>query len=76
MPADAPNTADSIIFYQPGFARDARNVAEILGAAPDIVQPAPADGTLPVNQNARDDGRADAANVIVILGSDGAIPTP
>lgn len=73
--ADAPNGPTSSILYKPGYDADALAVASILGAGPDIVQPAPADGTIPVNQNAVDDGRAEAANVVVIIGSDGAIPT-
>ncbi len=74
--ADAPNTSTSVILYKPGFDADALAVASILGAGPDVVQPAAADGSIPVNQNALDDGRADAANVVVIIGTDGAIPTP
>ncbi len=74
--ADAPNTPTSVIFYQPGFDADAREVATILGATPDVIQPLPVDGSVPVNQNAIDDGRAAAANVVVIIGTDGAIPTP
>ena len=66
----------SVIFYQPGFDADAREVATILGATPDVIQPLPVDGSVPVNQNAIDDGRAAAANVVVIIGTDGAIPTP
>lgn len=73
--ADAPNTGSSSILYKPGFDADALAVAAILGAAPDVVGPAAADGSIPVNQNALDDGRADSANVVVIIGSDGAIPT-
>ena len=73
--ADAPNGPPSVILYKPGFDADALAVAGILGAGPDIVQPAAADGSIPVNQNAIDDGRAEAANVVVIIGSDGAIPT-
>lgn len=73
--ADAPNTAASVIYYREGFDADARAVATVLGSTPDIIQPVPADGSVPINQNAIDDGRAGEANVVVIIGTDGAIPT-
>ena len=73
--ADAPSTAASVIFYREGFDADARAVATALGSTPDIIQPVPADGSVPINQNAIDDGRAAEANVVVIIGTDGAIPT-
>lgn len=73
--ADAPSTATSVIFYREGFDADARAVATVLGSTPDIIQPVPADGSVPINQNAIDDGRAAEANVVVIIGTDGAIPT-
>ena len=75
VPADAINRPDSLILYQPGFDADARAVAEILGATPDIIQPVAADGTIPLEQNAIEDGRAAAANVVVIIGGDGIIAT-
>ncbi len=72
--ADAPDTTTSVIYYREGYDAEARNVATSLGAPPDVIQPVPADGSVPINQNAIDDGRAAAANVIVILGSDGVVP--
>ena len=74
--ADAPNGPESVIFYRETFDGDARAIAEILGATPDVIRPLPLDAPVPINQNAIDDGRAAAANVVVILGTDGAIPTP
>ncbi len=73
--ADAPSTAASVIYYREGFDADARAVATVLGSTPDIIQPVPADGSVPINQNAIDDGRAAEANVVVIIGTDGTIPT-
>ncbi len=73
--ADAPSTQTSVIIYREGFDADAREVATILGTTPDIIQPVGADGSVPINQNAIDDGRAAAANVVVIIGTDGVIPT-
>ncbi len=71
---DAPNGPTSVILYKEGFDADAIAVAGLLGAGPDIVQPVSPDGSIPVNQNAQT--QAAAANVIVIIGSDGAIQTP
>lgn len=75
VPADAVNRPDSLILYQPGFDGSAREIAAILGATPDIIQPVAADGNIPLEQNAIDDGRAAAANVVVIIGGDGIIAT-
>ncbi len=71
--ANAPSTANAVIFYREGYAADAREVATILGAVATVIQPAPAN--IAVNQNAIDDGRLAEANVVVIIGADGLIPT-
>jgi len=73
--ANAPSTAAGIIYYRQGYADDARAVAGALGAAPDILTPAPGDGTIAVASEAVEDGRLTDANVIVIVGADNAIPT-
>lgn len=73
--SNAPSTAEGIIYYRQGYADDARAVAAILGAPPDILTPAPGDGTVAVSAEAVSDGRLSDANVIVIVGNDGAIPT-
>lgn len=72
--SNAPSTANAIIYYRVGYADDARAVAEILGAPPDIIVPAPGDGTLAVAPEAIEDGRLSAANVVVIVGADNAVP--
>jgi len=73
--SNAPSTAEAVIYYRVGYDADARAVAEVLGAPPDIITPAPGDGTLPVAQEAKDDGRLTAANVVVIIGADNNVPT-
>ena len=70
--ANAPNTQDSVIYYREGDSADAIEIAGIVGATPEIVLPAPAE--IAVAQNAIDDGRLAAANVIIIVGTDGRIP--
>lgn len=72
--ANAPSTASGVIYYRQGYADDARAVAAILGAAPDILTPAPGDGTIAVAADAVSDGRLTEANVIVIVGADNAVP--
>ena len=72
--ADAPDTVESVILYKEGFDAHALEIAAVLGAPPDVVQPVAADGALPIDQDAISDGRGETANVIVILGSDGIVP--
>ncbi len=72
--ANAPSTAAGIIYYRQGYADDARAVATILGAPPDILTQAPGDGTIAVAPEAVADGRLTDANVIVIVGADNAVP--
>lgn len=73
--ANAPSTAAGVIYYRQGYADDARAVATILGAPPDILTPAPGDGTIAVAAEAVADGRLSDANVIVIVGADNAVPS-
>ena len=73
--SNAPSTAEAVIYYRVGFAEDARAVADILGAPVDIVTQAPGDGTIAVSAEAAADGRLLDANIIVIVGNDGNIPT-
>ncbi|MCU0272049.1 MAG: LytR C-terminal domain-containing protein [Acidimicrobiales bacterium] len=70
-PANATPTTTSKVYYRPGYDQDAQEVARVVGATADLVLPVP-DPT-GVADNAVD--RATQANVIVILGSDGRIPT-
>ena len=70
-PANATATTTSKVYYRPGYDQDAQEVARVVGATADLVLPVP-DPT-GVADNAAD--RATQANVIVILGSDGRIPT-
>jgi len=70
--ANALNTPVSVIFYDEGFAADARAVAETLGTTPDVIQPVP-EGTIGVSADAAD--RAESADIVVIVGSDERIPT-
>lgn len=73
--SNAPSTAEAIIYYRVGFAADARAVAEVLGSPPDIITQAPGDGTIAVSADAVSDGRLTGANVVVIIGNDGNVPT-
>ena len=72
--SNAPSAAAAIIYYRVGYADDAREVASILGAPPDIITPAPGDGTIAVAAEAVSDGRLSDANVVVIVGADNAVP--
>lgn len=71
--ANALNTQTSVVYYDEGFAADARVVAETIGATPDVIQPVPAAGTIAVSADAID--RAEAADIVVIVGTDDLIPT-
>ena len=72
--ANAPSTAEAVIYYRVGYDADARAIAAILGAPPEIITPAPADGTIGVAPEAISDGRLASANVVVIVGDDNNIP--
>ena len=73
--ANAPSTAEAVIYYRVGYDADARLVAEHLGAPPDIIKPAPGDGTIAVAPEAITDGRLLEANVVAIVGADNNIPS-
>ncbi len=73
--SNAPSTAEAIIYYRVGFDNDARAIASLLGSPPDIITPAPDDGTIAVSAEAVSDGRLAAAQVIVIIGADNNVPT-
>jgi len=72
--ANAPSTAEAVIYYRVGYDADARAIATALGAPPDIITQAPGDGTIAVAAEAVSDGRLTAANVVVIIGNDNNIP--
>lgn len=72
--SNAPSTAEAVIYYRVGYDADARAVADVLSAPPDIIKPAPGDGTIAVAPEAVSDGRLSAANVVVIIGADNNIP--
>ncbi|MGI9606728.1 MAG: hypothetical protein ACR2P0_11380, partial [Acidimicrobiales bacterium] len=65
-------TADSVIYYVDSYVGDAREVASIIGTTPDLLLQMPAE--VGVAQNAIDDGRLAAAQIVVIVGTDGRIP--
>lgn len=71
--SNAPATPNSVIYYREGYEDDARAVAEIVGTTPDVIDAAPE--AIAINADAIEDGRLDAANVVVIVGSDEKIPT-
>jgi len=73
--SNAPATAEGVIFYKPGFSENAIAIGVALGAAPDVVVMAPVDGQIGVAADAIADGRLDTANVVVIIGTDGAVPS-
>lgn len=72
--SNAPSTAEAVIYYKAGYDGDARAVADVLGAPVSIIKPAPDNGTIGVASEAISDGRLDAANVVVIIGADNAVP--
>lgn len=72
--ANAPSTAEAVIYYRVGYDADARAIATALGAPPDIITQAPGDGTIGVASDAIADGRLSSANVVVIVGADNNIP--
>ena len=74
-PANAPSTELSVIYYRETYDGDAREIATIIGAPADVITNWPAEGTIGVASNAIEDGRLDSANVVVIIGADGRIPT-
>ena len=69
-PANAPTTPESKLYYKLGFAEDAKVLATLLGAPITIVEQAPASSQ--VADNAAD--RWESANIIVIVGTDQAVP--
>jgi hypothetical protein len=70
--SNATNTQTSVIYYDEGFAADARAVAEAINTTPDVIQPTPS-GTIAVSADAVD--RAESADIVVIVGADDRIPT-
>lgn len=72
--SNAPSTAEAVIYYRVGYDAEAREIATALGSPPDIITPAPGDGTIAVASDAATDGRLTDANVIVIIGADNNVP--
>jgi hypothetical protein len=70
--SNAPSTAESVIYYRDTYEDDARAVAQIIGTTADLLRPA-AD-PIAVSPAAINDGRLDAANIVVIIGNDERIP--
>lgn len=71
--SNAPSTAESVIYYRDTYEDDARAVAEIVGTTADLLRPAV--DPIAVSPAAINDGRLDAANIVVIIGNDERIPT-
>ena len=71
--SNAPSTAESVVYYRDTYEDDARAVAEIIGTTADLLRPA-AD-PIAVSPAAINDGRLDAANIVVIIGNDERIPS-
>lgn len=69
--ASTETVTDSVIYYKDGYAAEAQAVADLLSAVPSDGLLALAPAALPVAQDAIDDGRADQANVIVVIGTSG-----
>lgn len=70
--ANAPDTSTSSILFREGYSAEAIALATSIGAQQTIVQQLAAGSQPPVDADAQD--RATAANIIIIIGSDGAIP--
>ena len=69
---NAPATVEGVIFYKPGFDQNARAIADVLGAAPDVVLLAPE--SIGVSAEAIADGRVERADIVVIIGTNNAVP--
>lgn len=67
--ANAPNSSVSKVYFKQGFRANAREIVDNLGKDPSIMQRLPNDGSVTI-KNDDDGARIDAAQIIIIIGSD------
>ena len=66
---------DSVIYYRPGYGDDAKAVASVLGAPPDIITPAP--GTImTLIRNPESPADLEEFNIFAVVGTDNVILDP
>ena len=66
---------DSVIYYRPGYGDDAKAVASVLGAPPDIITPAP--GTIiTLIRNPESPADLEEFNIFAVVGTDDVILDP
>ncbi|MYJ80911.1 MAG: LytR family transcriptional regulator, partial [Acidimicrobiaceae bacterium] len=62
----------SVIYYRPGYGDDAKSVASVLGAPPDIITPAP--GTImTLIRNPGEPADLEEFNIFAVVGTDDVI---
>lgn len=65
----------SVIYYRPGYGDDAKSVASVLGAPPDIITPAP--GTImTLIRNPESPADLEEFNIFAVVGTDNVILDP
>ena len=66
---------DSVIYYRSGYGDDAKAVASVLGAPPDIITPAP--GTImTLIRNPESPADLEEFNIFAVVGTDNVILDP
>ena len=66
---------DSVIYYRPGYGDDAKAVASVLGAPPDIITPAPAT-IITLIRNPESPAGLEEFNIFAVVGTDDVILDP
>ncbi len=65
----------SVIYYRPGYGDDAKAVASVLGAPPDIITPAPAT-IMTLIRNPESPANLEEFNIFAVIGADNVILDP
>ena len=65
----------SVIYYRPGYGDDAKAVASVLGAPPDIITPAPA-GIMTLIRSPESPADLAEFNIFAVIGTDNVILDP
>ena len=66
---------DSVIYYRPEYGDDAKAVASVLGAPPDIITPAPAT-IMTLIRNPESPADLEEFNIFAVIGTDNVILDP
>ncbi|MEE9416100.1 MAG: LytR C-terminal domain-containing protein [Acidimicrobiales bacterium] len=69
-PANAPAATVTKVYFRKGFRQNAREIVDNLGASPDVMVRFPNDGSVVID-NDSNGARVAAAQIIIIMGSDG-----